>query len=482
MLAAVDLGAYRAEAEEFLGSLTREYYLHFAGHKPEFEIEAVYERHGGLFSRDAVERLREAGNRELLEFAVQGLLGQATKAEEAELARLEATIEIELDGERMPFRQSSVEQANEADPDRRAAIDAARNEVTERDLNPLHVAAHERAAGLVRELGWPHMLAMCEELSGTDLRALERETSAFLLATEDSYEPRLEPELQTQLGFGFERLRRSDLPAFFRAPALDAAFPAEQLVPSLERTLDGLGFDLHGQSNVEVDAEQRPTKSPRAFCAPVRVPSEVYLVIAPVGGRDDFEALFHEAGHTEHFAHADPALDFERRYLGDNSFTEAFAFLFQHLCHDRGWLAEVLGVEDPEPIARNTEAVNLFFHRRYSAKLGYEVLLHGGGDGDLPAEYSRRLTEALHVEWPRATWISDVDPFFYAARYLRAWALEQTMAATLRERFGDRWWAEREAGSLLREIWSRGQRAHGEELLAELGREPRISFGAALAA
>ena len=478
MLAALDLDAYRAGAEGFLAELTREYYLHFAGHKADFEIEAVYERHPDLFSRKAVEGLRRERNRELLEFAVQGFLGQATKAEEAELARREASLEIELDGERLPFRQSSVVQANERDPARRAAIEAARTELTETELNPLHLEAHERTASLVSELGWPDMATMCEELSGTDLHALERQTNAFLRATEDSYEPTLEPALRETLGFGFDRLQRSDLPAFFRAPELDAAYPADRLIPSLEQTLAPLGFDLRAQSNVKVDADERPTKSPRAFCAPILVPDEVVLVIAPVGGRDDFETLFHEAGHTEHFAHADPSLPFERRYLGDNSFTEAFAFLFGNLCHEPAWLSDVLGVDDPEPIARTTRAVDLYYWRRYAAKLGYELLLHGDGADDLPGEYARRLTDAVHVEWPRANWLADVDAFFYVARYLRAWALERRMAAVLSERFGERWWAERAAGDLLREIWSRGQRAHGEELLAELGDEPQIDFTA----
>ena len=30
------------------------------------------------------------------------------------------------------------------------------------------------------------------------------------------------------------------------------------------------------------------------------------LVIQPQGGPDDWYALFHEAGHTEHFAFTDP--------------------------------------------------------------------------------------------------------------------------------------------------------------------------------
>src|SRR3954452_14333657 len=216
MVASLDLDAFRSEAEAFLGELDREYYLHFSGQQDDYGIEAVYERHAGLFGREAVEELREAGNRELLEFAVQGLIGQETKAEAAELARREAGLEIEVDVERIPYRETSVVQANEGDPDRRSAIDEARNEALDEQLNPLLVELFERGRSLTRELGWSSTLAMCEELSGIDLPDLARQTAALLKATEESYEPTVGPRLQDQLGFGFERLRRADLTAFFR--------------------------------------------------------------------------------------------------------------------------------------------------------------------------------------------------------------------------------------------------------------------------
>ena len=95
---------------------------------------------------------------------------------------------------------------------------------------------------------------------------------------------------------------------------------------------------------MQLDTEQRPLKSPRAFCAPVHVPDEVYLVIPRHGGRDDYAALFHEAGHTEHYAHVDASLPFEYRHLGDNSVTEGFAFLLEHLTEDPAWLEATLGV------------------------------------------------------------------------------------------------------------------------------------------
>jgi hypothetical protein len=473
----LDLDRYRAQADQFMTEISREHYLHFSGQKDEFEIEPIYERHADLFSRAAVDELRGSGNRELLFFAVQGLMGQETKAEEAEVARREAALQIEVDGQAIPLRQSPVVQANESDPDRRAAIERARLDVSTRELTPLQLQTHERAAEITRELGWSSMVELCEELSGIDLAALEQQTEALIAETEPAYEPLVEPELQRHLGLGFAELRRSDIPAFMRAPALDDAFPPERAIPALRQTLAGLGIDLDAQRNVTVDAEARPTKTPRAFCAPVRVPGEIYLMISPQGGRDDTETLLHEAGHTEHFAHVAPSLPFERRLLGDNSFTEAFAFLFQYLTEEPAWLEDVLGV-DGTPLAGYAQAVKLIFLRRYSAKLAYERRLHAPGAdlSAMPGEYARRLSAAVHVDWPRETWISDVDGFFYSACYLRAWAAERALRAHLVEQYGERWFAEPEAGDLLRRIWSKGQRAVAEELLEELGAPPRIDM------
>jgi hypothetical protein len=285
------------------------------------------------------------------------------------------------------------------------------------------------------------------------------------------------------VGLGFDSLRRSDLSAFFRAPGLDAGFPEERLLPSLTETLAGLGIDVAAQPGVVIDAERRPKKSPRAFCAPVHVPDEVYLVIAPIGGREDFAALFHEAGHTEHYAHVDASLPMEDRYLGDNSVTEGFAFLFEHLVSDPEWLRRRLGVEDPGPMVRHERASRLVFLRRYAAKLSYEIELHGGGPIDgLESTYARRLSDAIHVDWPAVSWLSDVDPFFYVARYLRAWALETHLSTALRDRFGEAWFDEPGAGDFLRELWSAGQGAAGGEGILERVGGGELDFGAVRAA
>jgi hypothetical protein len=463
----MNLAAYREDAEEFVSSLDREYYLHFAGLQDEFDIEAIYERHAELFSRDNVERLRDEGTRQLVEFAVHGLMGRATKAEQAELARREAALEIEVNGERMPYRQAAVVQVNEPDPDRRAAIEEARLEAGARELDPLLLEVLERTHALTAELGWPNMRAMCEELSGIDLVALEAQTSAFLGATENAYEGLVSGPLERELGFGFERLRRSDFSFFFRAPTLDVAFADAGLLDSLQQTLDGLALNPPG---VLLDVDQRPKKTPRAFCAPVRVPDEVYLVIARRGGRDDYETLFHEAGHAQHFAHMPAGLPMEHRYLGDSSITESFAFLFQHLTQNPAWLRARLDVMEPGPIEAQARAAKLVYLRRYAAKLAYELELHSAPPSldPLPDVYARRLSKALHVDWPGASWLSDVDPFFYAAAYIRAWALETHVRRMLVERFGELWFDEPEAGDFLKTLWQQGQSMRADELLTEL--------------
>jgi hypothetical protein len=487
----MDLAAYRASAEEFTAELSREYYRHFAGLEDELAIEPVYERHAELFAREAVEELRRlAGHsdgdeararRMLLDFAVEGHLGQETKQLEAERARREAELQLELDGERIGFRESSVVQANEPDAERRAAIEGARLEATVREINPLAREMLERAHALARELGWPSYRAMCEELKSIDLGGLNAQTAAFLDATHDRYPDMLEPELHRTLGFGFAQLRRSDLPWFFRAAHADELFPADRLVASFRETMTGLGIDLDAQPNVILDVERRPKKSPRAFCAPIRVPHEVYLVVPPIGGRDDYVALFHEGGHTEHFAGVDPQLRWEFRQLGDNSITEGFAFLFDHLVEDPEWLRRRLGVSDNGHLGAHARAARFVYLRRYCAKLDYELRLHSDGAvvDELAGTYAELLGGAVGVEWPREMFLTDVDPAFYAANYLRAWALETHLRALLRERFGPAWFDERAAGELLKDLWREGQRRPADELLADVT-GARLDFSAML--
>ena len=491
----MDLDAYRRTAETFQTELMREYYQHYAGLKDTFEIEPIYAGASELFTRDAVQALRELDDgptgdgdarrqaRMLLDFAVEGYIGEATKAVEEDLARIEAGLTIEVGGERLGFREAPVAQANEPDAERRAEIERAVLAATREHLGPHYQELIESQHACALELGWASYADMCAHCKRIDLRALSEQTAAFSAASAASYRQIVDPELRRTLGIGLDELRRADLARFFRAVEQDRHFPSARLIESFAGTMAGLGTDVSAQPGVTFDIGSRPNKAPRAFCAPVRVPGEVYLVVAPVGGWDDYVTLFHEGGHTEHSAHVDAGLPFEFRCLGDNSVTETYAFVIQHLVEDPEWLSRRLGIDDASDLVAHAKAQRLVYLRRYAGKLAYELELHGGGpDGDwdaLATRYAQLLGAAVKIEWPTETFLSDVDPGFYCACYLRAWALETHLRTYLRERFGPAWFESPEAGEVLRGLWRDGQRLDAEELLGELTGE-RLDFGAVL--
>ncbi|MFA4966244.1 MAG: hypothetical protein WC709_11520, partial [Thermoleophilia bacterium] len=161
-----DLETYRRRAEEFVGALDKEYYEHFSGRKPVCDTAAVYDRYPELFARESVDDLeRQYGLAVdddklrlayLVAFAVDGFMGEQTKHLSDEVANTESRTAIAVDGESIGLRQASVAQANEADPARRARIQAARLAATSEHLNPLLDSVWRRCHDLAVELGYPH--------------------------------------------------------------------------------------------------------------------------------------------------------------------------------------------------------------------------------------------------------------------------------------------------------------------------------------
>jgi hypothetical protein len=220
---------------------------------------------------------------------------------------------------------------------------------------------------------------------------------------------------------------------------------------------------------VHLDLDSRPSKSPRAFCAPIEVPQKVMLVIQPIGGKDDWEALFHEAGHTEHYANTSADLPMEARRLGDMAVTEGWAMLMQHLVTDPAWLNRRLDVPRVEELAHDGAVSLLFFVRRYAAKLLYELEFFQADDlTAMRPRYAEILGDALKLPINPESYLDDIDGSFYVIGYLRSWAFEAQLRDFLRSEFGNDWFAKRDAGDLLRELWALGQGPTADELLRDV--------------
>jgi hypothetical protein len=468
-----ELDAYRAEADRFIAELDEEYYLHYAGLKDRLELEDIYERHADLTDLARAQALGgavdgERGIRELWHFACEGYVGKLTREHAERLAAIEAELEVSVDGETIPFRMLRPTIANEPDRARRERLDRAMWEATEEHLNPVHLETLEVVRAALPDLGASSYRDLHERF-GFRLQELAAQCSAFLDSTEQLYEQTMDRTVRKVLGIGLEEAQRWDLQRMIRSPHWDEAFPGDRMVPALKATLGDLGIDLERQENVHLDLEQRPQKSPRAFCSPIEIPDKVMLVIQPIGGADDWRAFFHEAGHAEHYGNTSRDLAMEEKRLGDVAVTEGWAMLMQHLTDEPAWLARRLDFPRPSEYAAEGMMWLLFFVRRYSAKLLYELEFHGGGDlAAMPRRYVELLGNATKVEPSPANYLADIDAGFYVYSYLRSWAFEAQLRDHLRARFGTDWFASREAGSLLRELWEEGQRPTADELLREV--------------
>jgi hypothetical protein len=469
-----ELDAYREQADRFIAELDEETYLHYSGQKDTYELAPIYERHADLTKLDAAQSLglsvdgTSGGVRELWRFACEGYLGNLTREHAERTATLESELEVEFEGETIPFRMLRPTIANEPDRSKRARLEAKRNELVEEHLNPIQLDAAQIEHGATAELGGESYADLYRRF-GFNLDDLASQCRGVLDSTERLYEEAVDRLFRERVGIGLAEAERWDVARLFRAPNWDPAFPKDRMLAALEGTLSELGIDLRAQENVHLDIEERPNKTPRAFCAPIEVPERVVLVIQPIGGPDDWRALFHEAGHTEHFAHTSPELTVEERRLGDNAVTEGWAMLLQHLVDEPAWLTRRLDFPRPAEFAAEGAAGLLYFVRRYSAKLLYELEFHAVEDPvELSGRYVELLGDALKIEPSRTDYLGDIDSGFYATAYLRSWAFEAQVRTFLREKFGNDWFARREAGSLLREVWSEGQRMNADDLLREL--------------
>jgi hypothetical protein len=469
-----ELEALREQADRFLGDLDEEYYRHYAGLKESFDLVPIYERYAELAKLETARALREfvdgdRRRRELWRLSCDGYLGNLTREHSERVARLEAELEATVDGESVGFRMLTPRIANEPDRDVRRRLFEARSALREEHLNPIQLESWQATHAGARELGASSYADLHRDGFRMELDGLADGCRALLESTERIWEERADRLLRQRVGVGLTEAAAYDVPRLLRATEWDPHFPSDRMVPALEATLADLGIDLQAQPNVHLDVEPRPLKTPRAFCAPIEVPGRVMLVIQPIGGPDDWRALFHEAGHTEHFAHTEADLPVEERRLGDYAVTEGWAALFERLVDEPGWLNRRLDFPRPAEWAAECAVSELYFVRRYSAKLLYELEFHMADDVTaLRGRYVELLGDALKIEPGPSEYLADIDPGFYASAYLRSWAFEAQLREFLREQFGTAWFARREAGSLLRELWALGQQPTAEELLADV--------------
>ncbi|MBI6545169.1 MAG: hypothetical protein HY692_00155 [Cyanobacteria bacterium NC_groundwater_1444_Ag_S-0.65um_54_12] len=467
-------------AQELKSRTIFETYLHGSGQKSELALAPIFANYASLYSPAVIasirQKLAQANDSEekrklayLLADCLESLLDNEVALLRDALATQEANKIIQFFDEKLFFHEAALRIAGEPSRQLREAISqATRQAVVEFDH--LYRRKLETTRQFIREkLNFVSYAAFYESLRGFSFQALAKFAMQFLEQTAVLYQQTMAEWTKSELGLALAECERHDIAYLMRTPEIAEAFPEDHLIVTLESTLTNLGLDLR---HVTCDLEKRPKKSPRAFCAPVRIPAEVYLVVSPDGGANGYSALFHEAGHALHFSHCAPDLSYEFRYLGDYSVTEAFAFTFEHLLLEEGWLSNHTGLTTKQISDYRQHAYRqlLFMVRRYAAKLCYELQLHDEREiAGKEKLYVESLQKALMIRHYPEYWLYDTDGGFYSAYYLRAWILAAQLRAFLRRNFGEHYFHNLAAGRALRDLWQMGQRFSAQEIARQIG-------------
>jgi hypothetical protein len=481
------LDQLRRDGQAFMEAIAREEWQALSGHKPTAELQSLYSRFAHVLSEESLAMVLQAfraapagsearrGLRSLLDWqAGAQATRQLAALDEREIA-WEATAIISLpDGSGVPFQRAAIDLANSTDRSARLTLEAARARLVRSELAPLRQERFQRERDITERLGLgADYNATFDLLAGFSLYGLRDECEQFLRDTQAMWDE-VHPEfVKRELGIAPGEATRADALALLRARTFDPSFPWEPMQERILGQVAEMGIAEDAGGHVTFDTADRPGKRARAFCSPVRVPHEVYLVLRPHGGQNDWSTFLHELGHALHFGYMDATLPFEDRWLGDNSITEGYAMLFDHRLQDRGWLGRYseLGKADLPRFLRSAGFEELQFLRRYCAKLIYETHLYGGDVswGDLPALYAQILTDATSFRYDPADAFVDVDVGYYSARYLRAWQLQALLNETLTERMNEDWWRNPSAGPwIVDELFRHGQRELAQEQAARV--------------
>ena len=461
---------YRDEADRFLAALDEEYYLHFAGHKDELDARA--DLRAPRRPHDARRLPRARGGRrgrrgarvELWRFACEGYLGNLTREDTETLAELEATLEVEVDGETIGFRLLRAGDRERARPRAAAAARArprrAGRGAAEPDLRAA-LAAIGSGRRRARRAELPRAVRALRLPPGRARRGSARSCSARpRISTSRSFDKLFRDRLGHPARGG--DAPRPAPPA--RATDWDAGFPAASMLPALTGTLADLGIDLAAQR------ERRARRRAAAAQEPARVL------------RADRGARPRRAG--------DPADGRPGRLARALPRGRAHRALRAHLARtSRSRRAGSATTRSPRAGRRSSSAswtIPLWLERRLDFGRPDEFAAENGRHPPLrPAPLRREgaLRAGAACErrtrpgWPIATSSCSATrrrsrrrppttsptwtPGFYASVLRPLVGVRGAdRSSSCASEFGNAWFSRREAGSLLRELWERGPAPH----------------------
>lgn len=477
------------EISKFIYDLETEDRFVRVGLKDTAETAKIYKKYQDLFTKENLDkvwsesqRVKETKKLDILEriyFTLTGShIGQALAKAQDELTTYFSKASVKVNGETLAYFQIGPKIAKEPQFFRREQYDDAASKVVAKS-NSKQLAILKREIALLKSLGFASYLDYFSKSKKMDYGKFATIVSKMLKDTDKIWISVISKISQEVLGKPFKKIRSCHM-AYLRSLSMyDNFYPEKLVVSTFEKWTGDINL-APLLAKIEIDKVDRPKKNPRAVCYWPKPPTEVHLVIKPIGGEQDFESMFHEGGHALHGAAIEPELPYSLKTLAhSNALTETYAFILENLVFNPEFLTVYLNVSafTGNKIKWQAYFVNLMMLRRYLGKFSYEYeMFFGLSKGRTlqqgPTLYKRSLEKTTGFVHKKINWLSDMDSGFYSADYLRAWIASTQIEDYLVKKFGKRWFVNKKAGEFLRKLWTRGVTDEVEDVVSRLGYKP----------
>jgi hypothetical protein len=409
------------------------------------------------------------GMRHVLRFSIGEYLLHQTQVYSANLlTHQQATlVDTPMLDEPLPFWQVSARLAQERKRVLRDALDNATTSVIQ-GFQTRYREFWSRLFSSVEALGYPNLIALWEELSGMRLDEFLKPLEAILRDTDDTYRDRMQWHLKRTFGLRLEAAKRHDILALFGLETTAAWFRRSDLFPGLEDWLSDWGWHFADHPNLWV--EHHPAMAAGAWCAPLEIPGEVRLAVAPADGLRGHAQAFRETGKALLLASFPAEAPRQLRCFPDPSLLEGQAELFGGLLRMPRWMQIYRHIRQPEEGLSLAQLERLYIVRRYIGKCLYERTFYEDSALDGKDEaYRDALRRACGFSYPEAYYLYDIDPGFGSFWNMRGWMLCAYLRRHLQQQYAEEWFREPDALQALQAFWGQSVYHAVEALVQQFG-------------
>ena len=229
----------------------------------------------------------------------------------------------------------------------------------------------------------------------------------------------------------------------------------------VKKTLEVLQFDL---SKINFDVDNRKNKYPSPICFFVQVPNDIRVLYKTESPYFDLQGCFHETGHAVHATSIDASLEYWNKYSFSMGIAEIFSILIERLTKNSNYLESALEIKDENilhELASRNNFMELFFITFYTANslMKAEYWRKNLSIEDANVLYSKLIKEYTGFEMPGEYWMLHhilPEAIMYVPSYLLAAVRAKELDIYLQNKFGEKWWANDNAGKHLQEIMKPG--------------------------